>query len=114
MEDFVIERTIFRLANALVTRLARPATDFAVAVEDAILVEAAGCVGLTSGLEKMAAKEFRDIPGIPRFYHVIVETVLSGLADPRLSTQRFWGQMNRSTSQRVGTEVRGAETGSWC
>lgn len=106
MEGIVIERTIFRLANALVTRLARPATDFAVAVEDLILLEAAAAVGLTSGLDKMAAARFREYPGIPRFYHVIVETVLSGLADPRLSTPKFWGEMNRSTVLRTGAEVR--------
>ena len=105
MQFEVVERTIFRIANALVLRLVRPATDFAVQVEDLILLEAAACVGLTSNLDDMRGSEFQEIPGIPRFYHVIVETVLGGLADPKLATQRFWRQMNRST-QRTTTEVR--------
>jgi hypothetical protein len=110
MEPHIIERTIFRIANAVVLRLsARPATLFAAEVEDVALVEAAACVGLEpTVLDQLETKKIREIPALVCYYHAIVETLLQQVADPAVANDTFWARMNREVS-RAATAPAGVD-----
>ena len=96
MDPLVIERSIFRLSNAIVAHLyGRDSIDFAEQVEDEVLVQAAAQAGVSrEALFHMAPAQIRANAQTVRWYHIILETILERLRDPEIATPRFWAQVN--------------------